>query len=137
MSPCKHRVSIDLKTELRQILAAYEGEIIPEASVFQAIPSSTPIIVDTGASTHSTPHKDDFIPGTYGPSKAIIKDLSGLKKVAGEGMVCWKVLDIHGHEVGLTVQAYHNPVGSVRLLSPQTLLDEMNGGQGTLMLNKS
>jgi hypothetical protein len=71
MSPRKHRISIVLKTKLRQILAAYEGEIIPEASVFQAIASSTPIIVDTGASTHVTPHKDDFIPGTYGPSLKI------------------------------------------------------------------
>jgi hypothetical protein len=136
VSPRKHRVSIDLKKELHQILAAYEGEIITDVSVYQAVALSTPIIVDTGASTHVTPHKDDFIPGTYGPSKAIIKDLSGLNKVAGEGMVCWKVLDIHGQEVELTVRAYHIPVASVRLLSPQTLLDEMHGGQGTLLLNK-
>ena len=51
-------------------------------------------------------------------------------------MVCWKVLDIHGQEVILTFLAYHIPAMSVHLLSPQTALEEMQGTEGQLLINK-
>ena len=98
-------------------------------------PSFTPIIVDTGASTYVTPHCDDFLPDSYCPSTAIIKDLPGHNNVAGEGMVHWRMIDIHGQEVELVVWAYHILQASMHLLSPQCLIDQI-GGEGQQFLDK-
>ena len=94
-----------------------------------------PIIVDTGASTYVTPHCDDFLPDSYCPSTAIIKDLPGHNNVAGEGMVHWRMIDIHGQEVELVVWAYHILQASMHLLSPQCLIDQI-GGEGQQFLDK-
>eukprot|EP00804_Cyclotella_cryptica_P016959 CCRYP_001894-RA/>CCRYP_001894-RA protein AED:0.81 eAED:0.41 QI:0/0/0/0.33/1/1/3/0/245 len=79
------------------LVANYEGDRLPFPSVFTASTQQcTPIIVDTGASTHVTPHRADFLLDSYGPSTAIIKDLSVQNRVAGEGLICWRVTDING-----------------------------------------
>ena len=81
--------------------------------------SEAPLIVDSGASCCITPNRDDFI--SYNESSVKIKDLSGVNKVAGEGLVKWRVLDRFGSEYSIEVKAYHIPKASVRLLSPQYL----------------
>ena len=81
-----------------------------------------PLIVDSGASCCITPNIDDFV--SYNPSKVKIKDLSGVNKVAGEGMVRWKVTDRFGSEYSIEVKAYHIPKAAVRLLSPQSLYQD-------------
>ena len=84
-----------------------------------------PLIIDTGASVCITPLKSDF--QTYHPSTMKIKDLSSSNTVAGEGILCWTVVDVNGNHVTLTLPGYHIPTAEVRLLSPQLLL-EQNGG---------
>lgn len=43
---------------------------------------------------------------------------------------------MHGQEVILTFMAYHIPAMSVHLLSPQNTLEEMQGSEGQLLINK-
>jgi hypothetical protein len=81
-----------------------------------------PLIVDTGASVCITPHLSDFIPGTYQPSTLVVKDLSGLNKVAGEGTIAWSVIDAHGNPLTIKVPGVHIDSAKVRLLSPQVLM---------------
>lgn len=59
-----------------------------------------------------------------------MKDLSGINKVAGEGIVSWKVLDKDGREVALEIKAYYIPSASVRLLSPQCVYQSIPGSNG-------
>jgi hypothetical protein len=64
---------------------------------------------------------------TYTDSSVKIKDLSGVNKVAGKGMLEWKVLDKSGHECTISIKGYHMPGASVRLFSPQCLYNEFKG----------
>ncbi len=54
-------------------------------------------------------------------------DLSGINTVAGEGMLCWRVLDHHGRKRTIEINGYHIPKASVCLLSPQTLFKLLGG----------
>lgn len=85
----------------------------------------TPLIIDTGASCCISPHQEDFV--TYSDSTVRIKDLSGVNKVAGEGMLEWKVVDKLGHECIISIKGYHMPAASVRLFSPQCLYNKFKG----------
>jgi hypothetical protein len=77
-------------------------------SVFNSIGSvaGPPLVVDTGALCCISPCRDDFIEYTT-DSSVKIKDLSGINKVAGEGLVRWIVLDRFGREQMLEMKAYH------------------------------
>eukprot|EP00956_Cyclotella_meneghiniana_P000642 scaffold692_cov55-Cyclotella_meneghiniana.AAC.4 len=66
----------------------------------------------------------------YGTSKVNVKDLSGVNRVAGEGMINWKVLDSYGAEYTIKLKAYHMPGASVRLLSLQSLYTSIKGSDG-------
>jgi hypothetical protein len=101
-----------------------------DAAVFNTLVDGidSPLIVDSGASCCVSPHREDFI--TYHESKVKVKDLSGTNKVAGEGMIRWKVLDKDGREVELEIKGYHMPKASVRLLSPQALFKSIGGSKG-------
>ena len=89
--------------------------------------------MDTGASCCISPCKDDFI--SYSPSAARICDLSGINTVVGEGMLCWRVLDQHGHKHTIEIKSYHIPKASVCLLSPQALFKSL-GGHGKQAISK-
>eukprot|EP00804_Cyclotella_cryptica_P010321 CCRYP_012254-RA/>CCRYP_012254-RA protein AED:0.10 eAED:0.03 QI:0/0/0/1/1/1/3/0/1268 len=104
-------------------------------SAFTSSPTITtpPLIVDTGASCCITPCKDDFI--SYAPSAAKIRDLSGINTVAGEGLLCWHVLDQQGCEHAIELKGYHIPTASVRLLSPQAMFQSL-GGHGEQDISK-
>eukprot|EP00804_Cyclotella_cryptica_P008162 CCRYP_004639-RA/>CCRYP_004639-RA protein AED:0.41 eAED:0.32 QI:0/0/0/0.66/1/1/3/0/424 len=96
-------------------------------SAFTSCPTITtpPLIVDTGASCCITTCKDDFI--SYAPSAAKIRDLSGINTVAGEGLLCWHVLDYQGREHAIELKGYHIPNALVRLLSPQAMFPSLGG----------
>jgi hypothetical protein len=51
-----------------------------------------------------------------------IKDLSSSNKVAGEGILRWKLRDVNGDSVHVELLGYHIPNAEVCLLSPQVLL---------------
>jgi transposase InsO family protein len=95
--------------------------------IFNATLPDEPLIVDTGASVCITPHLSDFVPGTYQPSSLIVKDLSGLNKVAGEGIIAWNVVDSQGESFTIKVPGVHIESAKVRLLSPQVLLSSIEG----------
>jgi hypothetical protein len=56
-----------------------------------------------------------------------IKDLSSSNKVAGEGILRWKLQDVNGDSVQVELLRYHIPNGEVHLLSPQVLLKTIGG----------
>ena len=89
---------------------------------------SIPLIVDSGASCCVSPRREDFV--TYSSSSVRIKDLSGCNKVAGEGMISWKVLDKFGREYEIQLKGYHMPRAAVRLLSPQCVTQAFQGSYG-------
>ena len=125
--------SILAKLKANQIIPRYFAnvhEVI--GSVFQAVsnPDSTPLIVDTGASCCITPHRHDFVEGSYKESEVKIKDLSGLNKVAGRGLIRWKVRDKLGQVQTLEIDGFHVPKASVRLLSPQSVFKSLGGTGG-------
>ena len=119
----KHTVPINLEQSLNSIISCAGKWFFPAAdeSVFNSIGTGldAPLVVDSGASCCITPHREDFT--SYGTSKVKVKDLSGVNRVAGEGMINWKVLDSYGAEYTIKLKAYHMPGASVRLLSPQSL----------------
>ena len=84
-----------------------------------------PLIIDSGASVHISPCRDDSI--TYEKCDVTIKDISSSHTVAGKGMLQWKVVDSNGNIVVLDVIGYHIPGIEVRLLSPQSLLQLVGG----------
>eukprot|EP00804_Cyclotella_cryptica_P013428 CCRYP_005167-RA/>CCRYP_005167-RA protein AED:0.30 eAED:0.34 QI:0/0/0/1/0/0/3/0/603 len=94
--------------------------------------SAIPLIVDSGASCCISPCRADFGPD-YSTSDVKITDLSSTNTVKGQGLLTWRVLDIHGKEVEIQLPGYHVPSASVRLLSPQCLLsvDSIGGGHAT------
>jgi hypothetical protein len=91
----KRRVSVHLEQCRQQISVSAGRWFFPAAdeSVFNSLCDGFDalLIVDSGASCCISPHREDFV--TYSDSKVKVKDLSGSNKVAGEGMVKWKVLD--------------------------------------------
>jgi hypothetical protein len=83
------------------------------------------VIIDSGASVCISPNQSDFI--TYKDSKMKIKDLSSSNKVAGEGILRWKLQDVNGDLVHVELLGYHIPNAEVHLLSPQVLLQTIGG----------
>ena len=120
------RVSVNLAAE-HSAPSAYIQAI---ESVFNSLSRgvTAPLIVDSGASCCISPHREDFV--TYGESDIKIKDLSGLNKVAGEGMLLWKVSDKFGREYEIQIKGYHIPHAKVRLLSPQCIIQAFPGSYG-------
>ncbi len=83
------------------------------------------LVIVSGASVCISPHKGDFI--SYGKSNMKIKDLSSSNNVAGEGMICWSLKDVHGSTIQVELKGYHMPNVEVRLLSPQVLIKTVGG----------
>ena len=141
--PAIEHTSVHLKNCAKTMLARMRSnQVLPKyfanvheviGSIYQAVtnPNSTPLIVDTGASCCITPHKHDFVEGTYKDSEVQIKDLSGLNKVAGRGLIRWRVRDKLGRVQTIEIEGYHMPKTSVRLLSPQSVIKTL-GGSGDI-----
>jgi hypothetical protein len=83
------------------------------------------LVIDSRASVCISPHKGDFI--LYGKSNMKIKDLSSSNNVAGEGIICWNLKDVHGSIIQVKLKGYHMPNAEVRLLSPQVLIKTVGG----------
>jgi hypothetical protein len=76
------------------------------------------VIIDFGASVCISPNRSDFI--TYKDSKMKIKDLSSSNKVAGEGILHWKLQDANGDLVHVELLGYHIPNAEVHVRLTQT-----------------
>jgi hypothetical protein len=87
--------------------------------------TTTPLIVDSGASCCISPHCEDF--ATYSTSSVKIKDLSGINKVEGEGLITWHVLDKFGRKCSINLCSYHVPTALVHLISPQCVFQTFRG----------
>ena len=126
------RVTVHLRNCLRGILQHTLSNVcmfpVFEEFVLNSMSLTTlPLIVDTGASCCISPSKEDFIDGTYTQSEVKIKDLSGSNRVAGKGMLRWRVMDRFGRTHDIEIEGYHIPRASVRLLSPQCLYKKFGG----------
>jgi hypothetical protein len=123
-------VSIDLRTGTKSSYVEKSVLVGAVESVFNSLGQMgvTPLIVDSGASCCVTPRREDFI--SYSESSVRIKDLSGVNKVAGEGLIEWTVVDKHGKPCTITIKGYHVPKASVRLISPQCLCQAFKGTKG-------
>jgi hypothetical protein len=116
--PCSNT---EFSPQLRDIL--FMSIINPSCFNFQAVQDG--VIVDSGASVCVSPHRSDFL--SYKPSNMKIKDLSASNTVNGEGIVRWSFRDVNGFAVSVELHGYHLPSASVRLLSPQVLLQTIGG----------
>jgi hypothetical protein len=130
--PKDDKVTVDSKKCRGEMVARATAWFFPmvNVEVYNSIGDGlgAPLIVDSGALCCISPHREDFT--TYYNSTVKVEDLSGLNKVAGEGMISWKVLDREGREVEIQLRAYHMPAASVRLLSPQSLFNAVKGSDG-------
>jgi hypothetical protein len=82
------------------------------------------LIVNSGASVCISPLCLDFV--TYKSSIMKIKDLLSSKRVEGEGIIEWNVIDKHKHNVAIDVPGYHIPGADIHL-SPQVLVQRFGG----------
>eukprot|EP00956_Cyclotella_meneghiniana_P007012 scaffold9457_cov86-Cyclotella_meneghiniana.AAC.2 len=105
--------------------------------IFNVKLPDSPLIVDSGASVCITPHRRDFKPGTYTSSKMKIRDLSGVNKVHGEGIIQWPAKDSNDNTVLIEVPGFHLDSTEVRLLSPQVLQRSVPGSGFTMIDGKS
>jgi hypothetical protein len=122
----------EVSVNLRTCCTAYVefGMVQAVESVFNSLGQSKtiPLIIDSGASCCISPRREDFV--TYSDSKVKIKDLSGINKVAGEGLIEWKVVDKLGREQTIVIKGYHVPRASVRLISPHCVYQSIKGSDG-------
>ena len=91
-------------------------------------PSSTPIVIDSGATFGTTPFVDDLIPGTIEHIDLSVQNLSGSSAITARGFGRWVVEDIHGNRSILEPYLHVVPSSSVRLFSPQDYIKGLNGG---------
>jgi transposase InsO family protein len=119
-----HKVSVDLQGCYGDVVSHALRFVLPAMTetVLNSIggPSGIPLIMDTGASCCVSPCRDDFV--ELNSSETKITDLSSTNSVAGEGLIEWKVLDTMGRCQTIRMKGYYVPKASVRLLSPQCLL---------------
>ena len=126
-------VSVDLSRRFVQSYPAYAYNIkMPHV----------PLIVDTGASVCISPTKSDFVSSTYKDSNMKVTGLSGVNRVAGEGLIRWAVKDTSGETKVIEIFGLHIPTAGVRLLSPQVLRKTHGIGgsiedDGVLLANQS
>ena len=80
------------------------------------------MVVDTGASTCTTPNKDDFVgPIEYGNFGEVqTAEKGALVKIEGRGLVRWKAIDALGKFAFLECWAYYIPDMPIPLFSPQS-----------------
>lgn len=103
-----------------------------QQSGYSSYQKNLPIVFDTGASMSISPVREDFI-GDLEP--APISSLQGLKdkvNIVGVGTVRWTIFDKHGVTRDIKTRAYYIPEGNIRLLSPQSYLQENKRGQGKI-----
>ena len=72
-----------------------------------------PLIVDTGASVCISPTKSDFVSSTYKDSNMKVTGLSGVNRVAGEGLIRWAVKDTSGETKVIEIFGLHIPTAGV------------------------
>lgn len=127
------RVDQHILTQLRRNSAKKVSINLPSELLFDdatsfvlnaLIDKDCPLIVDTGASACISPNRDDFAEYSSN-SAARIKDLSGVNKVAGEGLIHWDVMKTDGTLISILLPGYHIPHANVRLLSPQCYIQEL------------
>ena len=79
------------------------------------------IILDSGCTIAMTPDKGDFINDTYSPQQHTVGGIASGLQTEGVGQVSWKLTDVNGKPVVMTLTAIHVPGLPCRLLPPQQL----------------
>lgn len=86
--------------------------------------SEMPIVFDTGASFSVTPLASDFVTPLESPSVSNMTGLADSVKIEGVGWVEWPIRDMYGSVHTVKTRAYHVPVATIRLFSPQSYFQE-------------
>ena len=87
------------------------------------------LLCDTGASSSAINSKDDFLPGTFTPTKGVvIKGISSGLEAKGYGTVAWNITDDDGNLIEIQLEKVllleELPT---RILSPQQLATQLGG----------
>lgn len=87
------------------------------------------LLCDTGASSSATNSKDDFLPGTFTPTKGVvIKGITSVLEAKGYGTVAWNITDNDGNLIEIQLEKVllleELPT---RILSPQQLAAQLGG----------
>jgi hypothetical protein len=93
-----------------------------------------PIVIDTGASVSVTPNPDDFTEGIRTSTMTELKGLNDVTTVQGYGPVNWTIYDSNDVVRTIRTTAFYVPEASIRLFSPQSYFQEVNGG--SLLVDK-
>ena len=86
--------------------------------------SSTPIVIDTGASTSITPFIEDFVGKVENSDVPSLQGLGSKSNVQGRVIVEWAVRDMDGVTITVRTGAYLVTGVSIRLLSLQKYFQE-------------
>ena len=99
-----------------------------QPATFSTLPTSTPIVIDSGATFGTTPHVEDIIPGTLQNVDLSVKNLSGTSDITAKGFGRWCVQDIHNNTAIIEPFLHVVPNSDVRLFSPQDYFRGLGGG---------
>ena len=82
-----------------------------------------PVLLDCGASACTSPHIDDFEPGTLTnlPKPIFMEGVGGGVQITQEGILRYNTIDDDGHPLLLRVPGFYAPHLKQCLFSPQTL----------------
>ena len=87
-----------------------------------------PVVLDTGASVSITPIASDFVEPLTPLVDAEVRGLNSTTKIHGIGVAELCMRDAFGQDAIVRTKAYHIPDAEVRLFSPQTYFQEVDGG---------
>ena len=112
------------KNQLQQ-LTIFNNSLNKENSFLFDL-DSFPVVFNSGVSSTSTSHKDDFVPGTFVPLSgvSVSRIASGLA-VSGYRIISSKFYIIKGEVVTLAIEkALHIPGLPTRLITPQQICQQ-------------
>ena len=136
----QHRPAVSCRQHTPRIVPSYNNQPFVDATQASRIramiafladanaPTFTPItsddlviILDSGCTIAMTPDKGDFITDTYSPQQHTVGGIASGLQTEGVGQVSWKLTDVNGKPVVMTLTAIHVPGLPCRLLPPQQL----------------
>ena len=85
-----------------------------------------PVLLDTGASACTSPHKDAFVPGTLHKLRTPItlQGIGGGMEITQNGLLYYETLDDNGELLHVNVDGFYAPHMKQSLFSPQVLFHD-------------
>ena len=93
------------------------------------------IIVDSGESLSTSPHKSDFV-GTIQKVDLRLGGMANGMIIEGKGKLEWSFVTLNGRILTINTLCYYVPDCKVRLFSPQRLFSKSNGTPGKFIIEE-